>query len=62
MKNGFCEMNEMEMLEVDGGIVLAVVAIGAHTFTVTGATVVGAVVGAWGIGKTAYEVYNAVTQ
>lgn len=59
MKNGFCEMNEMEMQEVDGGIVLAVVAIGTATYTITGSTVVGAVVTAWGVGKTCYEIYNA---
>lgn len=62
MTNAFCEMNEMEMQEVDGGFVFATIAIGAATIEVTGTMIVGAITTAWALGKTAYEIYNAFTK
>lgn len=59
LSNGFCDMEQYEMLEVDGGFVVAVVAIGAATYTITGGMVVGAIGTAYTLGTTAYAIYNA---
>lgn len=54
MKNGFCEMNEMEMLEVDGGGAFALVG------TVTACLALGKLAFECGekIGQTAYVLFN----
>lgn len=58
-KNQFCEISLDEMQDLTGGFIVAVVAVGAATYTITSGMVIGAVGGAWALGGTAYAIYNA---
>lgn len=59
LNNGFCEMSKDETQDIVGGFIVAVVAIGTATYTITGGMVVGAIGTAWALGGAAYEIYNA---
>lgn len=47
------------MQEVDGGFIVALVAIGGSTYAITSGMVAGAVGTAWGLGTVGYQIYNA---
>lgn len=59
--NEFCEVSKEEMLDIDGGFIIAVVAIGSATYTITSGMAAGAIATAWGLGTVGYEIYNAFT-
>ncbi len=59
LSNGFCEISQDEMQNMTGGFIVAVVAIGTATYTITGGMVAGAIGAAWTLGGTAYAIYNA---
>ena len=59
MTNGFAELSANEMEAIDGGFVIALVAIGASTYAITSGMVVGAVGTAWALGTAGYQIYNA---
>lgn len=57
--NGFTELSVAEMENVDGGFVIALIAIGTSTYAITSGMVVGAVTTAWAVGTVGYQIYNA---
>lgn len=59
MTNGFVELSENEIEAIDGGFVIALVAIGASTYAITSGMVCTAVGVAWGAGTVGYQIYNA---
>ncbi|MBM6855338.1 hypothetical protein H6B11_14460 [Mediterraneibacter glycyrrhizinilyticus] len=59
LNTGFDELNGNEMQEVDGGFIVALVAIGGSTYAITSGMVAGAVGTAWGLGTVGYQIYNA---
>lgn len=59
LSNDFQELTQDQMVELSGGFVVAVVAIGAATYTITSGMCVTAVATAYAVGATAYEIYNA---
>ena len=59
LNTGFDELNGNEMQEVDGGFIVALVAIGGSTYAITSGMVAGAVGTAWGLGPVGYQIYNA---
>ena len=59
LNTGFDELNGNEMQEVDGGFIVALVAIGGSTYAITSGRIAGAVGTAWGLGTVGYQIYNA---
>ena len=59
LSNEFAEMTQYDEQNVDGGFVIAVVAIGAATYDITIGMVGTAVCGAWALGHVAEEIYDA---
>lgn len=59
LNTGFDELSKSETLEVDGGFIVALVAVGGATYTITSGMVVGAAGTAWGLGTVGYQIYNA---
>lgn len=59
MNNGFCELSQSQLRNIDGGFIVAVVAIGSATYTITSGMVAGAVGSAWALGHVVNEVYKA---
>lgn len=58
-KNQFYEIPMDEVEKITGGFVIAVVAVGTATYTITSGMVLGAIGGAYALGQTAYEIHNA---
>ena len=54
--NEFCEMTVDEMQNVTGGFIIAVVAIGSATYTITSGGAAAAIAGAYGLGKAFGEI------
>lgn len=59
MNYGFVELSNNEMKDVDGGFIIALVAIGASTYAITSGMVVTAVGAAWAVGTAGYQIYHA---
>ncbi len=59
VRNGFSELSYSEMTEIDGGFIIALVAIGGATYTITSGMVAGAVGTAWALGTAGYQIYKA---
>lgn len=54
----FEALDSREMMEVDGGFVIALVAIGGATYAITSGMVVGTIGTAWAIGYACGEIYK----
>lgn len=59
LTNGFCEMSTEDTQMVSGGFIIAVIAVGAATFTLTSTHVVTAVGAAYAAGKIVGEIQKA---
>ena len=59
LSNGVDELSMDEKEDIDGGFVIALVAVGSATYAITSGMVVGAVGTAWGLGTVGYQIYNA---
>lgn len=59
LNSNFLAIENNELNCINGGIVIALVAIGSATYAITGGMVVGAIGTAYAIGGTAYQIYNA---
>lgn len=59
LDNNFSALSENELNSLNGGFIIAVVAIGTATYTITSGMAVGAIATAYGIGGTAYQIYKA---
>ncbi|MBE6091530.1 MAG: hypothetical protein E7206_26590 [Clostridium beijerinckii] len=59
LRDGLFEMTNEEASNINGGFIVAIVAIGASTYAITSGMVVGAVTTAWAVGTVGYQIYNA---
>lgn len=59
LNNGFCEMTVDETQNITGGFIIAVVAVGAATFTITSGHVIAAIGSAYAAGKVVGEIKKA---
>ena len=59
LNNGFTEMTIEENQMISGGFIIAVIAVGTATFTLTSGQVVGAVATAYAAGKVVGEIKKA---
>lgn len=59
LRDGLFEMTNEETSNINGGFIVAIVAIGASTYAITSGMVVGAVTTAWAVGTVGYQIYNA---
>lgn len=51
LNNGFYEMTVDETQNIEGGFIIALIAVGSATITITSGQVTAAVVGAWTVGQ-----------
>ena len=59
LNENFLAIENNDLKSINGGFIIALVAIGGTTYAITSGMVAGAIGTAYAIGGTAYQIYNA---